>query len=452
MPGTIGRERFVEVADAALSLEGVDGVEVLFTHDWGGLTRFANGQIHQSTASEDTSLRIRVVTGGRVGVASTNAFSAEGARAAARNAKEMAEVSAPDPLWPGFAPPEEVARVERFDEATAEATPEARADAIGALLGEVANGFRAAGAFETRAVEQGLANSLGQVCFDATTLANLSTVVTGGEGGSGFAEQVVSVAGAIDPSALGARANDKAVRSAGATPIEPGDYTVVLEPAATSTLVTFLGWLGFGGREHVERRSALAGKDGQQVASPAVTIFDDPADPRTTGWGFDFEGTPHRRVDLIRDGVFLDAVYDRRTALQAGRGADATTGHALPAPNPEGPFPLHLFMEEGDASLEEMIRDTDRGLLVTRFHYANVVNPMDASITAMTRDGTFLIEHGEITRPVVNLRCTQSILEALAATSMVGNRAELSSEFFFSAARVPAIRVDAFTFSGVSDH
>jgi PmbA protein len=158
---------------------------------------------------------------------------------------------------------------------------------------------------------------------------------------------------------------------------------------------------------------------------------------------------PRQRVDLIRDGVFEGGVYDRRTAKEAGV---ASTGHGLPSPNPEGPFPLNLFMGTGSSSVQDMIEATEHGILVTRFHYSNVVNPIESSLTGMTRDGTFAISGGEITGPVRNLRFTQSIVDALAATSMIGDRAELASEFFFSASRVPALRVDAFNFSGVSDH
>ncbi|HSD49419.1 MAG TPA: metallopeptidase TldD-related protein, partial [Actinomycetota bacterium] len=147
--------------------------------------------------------------------------------------------------------------------------------------------------------------------------------------------------------------------------------------------------------------------------------------------------------------IFRDAVYDLRTAKQVGT---TTTGHALPPPNPEGPLPLNLFMEPGDSSVPEMIAATDRGLLVTRFHYSNVVHPVESTITGMTRDGTFLIERGEVTHPVRNLRFTQSILEALTNTTAIGRETELASEFFYSASRVPAIRVEGFHFSGRSDH
>jgi predicted Zn-dependent protease len=193
----------------------------------------------------------------------------------------------------------------------------------------------------------------------------------------------------------------------------------------------------------------FSGKAGERVAASSVSIRDDATAPDTIGIGFDFEGTPKRSVDLIREGVFVDAVYDRRTARRAGRDS---TGHGLPPPNPEGPFPLHLCMDTGDASVEEMVAATERGLLVTRFHYANVVNPIESTITGMTRDGTFLIERGEVVGPVRNLRFTQSAIGALAGVSMIGREAELASEFFFSASLVPALKVDAFHFSGVSDH
>jgi PmbA protein len=451
MPGPLGEDRFLEVAAGALDVTGPDGIEVVLLHEWGGLSRFANSEIHQSTASEDTSLRVRVVDAGRVGVAASNECTPEGARAAAASALEMARVATPDPFWPGLAPPAPIPQDRRFDEPTASCSPETRAETVAALVGRCEPGFVAAGAFETRAVEVALANSEGQRCWSASTQASISTVVTGGESGSGFAESFAGTVDEIDPEELGGRANAKAVRSQRAGELPAGRYAVVLEPSATATIIGFLAWIGFGGRAYIEGRSCLSGKAGQTVAAPAVSIWDDGSDPRTIGTNFDFEGTPKTRADLIRNGVFVDAVYDRRTAKQAER-AQGSTGHALLSPNPEGAFPLNLFMDPGDATTDEMVAATSRGLLVTRFHYSNVVNPIESSITGMTRDGTFLIEKGEIARPVRNLRFTQSILGALADVTMVGREPELASEFFFSASRVPALRIETFHFSGVSDH
>ena len=449
MTDQVGPDEIRRAAEAALELQGVDDVEVVVMHEWGGITRFAKSEIHQSTSREDTDVRVRVVSKGRVGVASTNDLSPGGASRAARSAKEMAEVVGPDPWWPGLAAAVDVPRVDRFHDSTAGSTPEERADAVAALIGKCAPGFTAAGAFETQAMEIAVANTQGQFCWEPITQASMTTVISGGDSGSGFAETFAGDVADIDPDVIGAVANDKAVRSQKPVVLEPGTYVTVLEPAATSTLVGFLAWVGFGGRDYLEGRSCFSGKQGQQVAVPAVSIIDDALDPHTIGAPFDFEGVPRPRVELIRDGVFLEAVYDRRTGKEAGRDS---TGHALPSPNPEGPFPLNLSMAPGDATLEQMIAATERGLLVTRFHYSNIVNPVESSITGMTRDGTFLIEHGEVVGPVMNFRFTQSILAALSDVSMIGSETELASEFFFSASRVPALKVDAFHFSGRSDH
>lgn len=449
MPGMVGPDAVREVAQAALDLPGADGVEVLFMHEWGGLTRFASSAIHQSTWREDTGIRVRVVCGGRVGVAASNDFSPAGARAAAQSAKEMADVVEPEPAFPGLAPPRPVPGREAFDETTAAATPERRAESVATLVAQCAPGFEAAGAFETIASELAIANTEGQFAWSPSTQASLTTVVTGGEGGSGFGEVFASRLGDVDAEAIGRRAAGKAVDSQGARDLDAGRYTVVLEPAAVSTLVGFLSWIGFAGRALLEGRSCLSGREGKQVASPLVTIYDDATSPLTLGASFDFEGTPKERIDLIRGGVFLDGVYDLRTARLAGK---ETTGHALPAPNPEGPFPLNLFMEPGTSTVDEMVATTERGLLVTRFHYSNIVHPIESTITGMTRDGTFLIEDGEIRHAVKNFRFTQSIIEALENTEMVGRDTELASEFFFSASRVPALKVNRFNFSGRSDH
>ncbi len=449
MPTMLGPDEARRVAAAALELPGADAVEVLFVHEWGGLTRFASSAIHQSTFREDTVLRARVAIGGRVGVSATNTFSPQGARRAAESALEMAKVVAPDPFFPGLAPPSPDQGSSRFDDATPATTPEARAEAIARLVSGCDDGLMAAGAFETMASEVAVVNTLGRSCWAPMSQASLTTIVTDRGGGSGFAETFSARVADIDAEAVGRRAVEKARASTSPIDLEPGRYTVVLEPAAVSTLIGFLASIGFGGRDLLEGRSCLSGKQGQAVAAPIVTIYDDATEPGTIGIPFDFEGVPRRRVDLIRDGVFVDGVYDLRIAKRAGK---ESTGHALPAPNPDGPFPLNLFMAPGDATVQEMIAATERGVLVTRFHYSNIVHPVGSVITGMTRDGTFLIEHGEVARPVRNLRFTQSILEALSNTTMIGRETELASEFFFSASRVPALRVEGFRFTGRSDH
>jgi len=382
-------------------------------------------------------------------VASTNEFTPQGAARAAAGARELAEVTSPDPLFPGLAPKADVPAKDAFDEATAGTTPEQRAEGVEAIVAQASDGFRAAGSYETGAAEIALLNSEGQFCYGPTTQASVTSLVSGGDGGAGYVEAWSVGAGGLDLEAIGRRAALKARESQAPRDLDPGRYEVVLEPAAVATLVAFLSYLGFGGRALAEGRSCLSGKEGQRVAADTITIADDVFAPGMPGAAFDFEGTPKRRVDLIRDGVFRDGVYDRRSARQAGK---ESTGHALPAPNPEGAFPLNVEMAPGDASVEDMVAATKRGVLVTRFHYSNVVHPLDSVITGMTRDGTWLVEDGEIRHPVKNLRFTQSILEALGGTEMVGRDTEMVSEFFFSASRVPALKLGSFHFTGRSDH
>ncbi len=450
MPDPIGSEQIRRIAEAALELPGADGVEVLAVHDWGGLTRFADSAIHQSTAREDTAVKVRVVAGGRLGVASTNDLTKEGAAGAARSALELAEMAAPDPVFPGLAPRAEVAEpADRFDVDTASTTPRARAEGVAALIGTLGEGFHAAGAHETVASEVAVATTEGQFCYAATSQATASTVVSGGDGGTGYAEAWSARIGDLDPEAVGRRAFEKARDSQEPRDLDPGRYEVVLEPPAVATLVAFLAYLGFGGRAISEGRSCFSGRIGEKLMNDRITIYDDALAPGTLGLPFDFEGTPKRRVDLVSEGVVMGGVHDRRSGKQEGV---PSTGHALPPPNPHGPFPLNLFLAPGDASVEDMIRDTERGLLVTRFHYSNVVHPKEAIITGMTRDGTWLVEDGEVRHPVKNLRFTHSIIDALRDVEAVGSDTELASEFFFSASRVPALQVSSFQFTGASDH
>jgi predicted Zn-dependent protease len=449
VPEPIGPEEARRVAQAALELPGAEGVEVLILHQWGGLTRFANSAIHQSTWKEDVSLRVRVVCGGRTGVAVSSDLSPRGARVAAASALEMADVAAPDPLFPGLAPGAPTPEKDGFDPSTADATPAARAEAVAEIIAQVGDGFRAAGAVETEAMEVALANSEGQFCFAPYTRAGATAVVSGGRGGTGAAESFAAAVKGVDPAAVGRSAFAKARDSQEPRDLPPGEYEVVLEPTAVATLVDFLAYLGFNGRALAEGRSALSGREGATVAAPAVSIVDDALDAGTVGLPFDFEGTPKRRVAIVEGGVFRQGVHDRRSAKEAGI---ESTGHGLPAPNPDGPFPLNMRLEPGDADPADMIAATGRGLLVTRFHYSNVLNPVDSTITGMTRDGTWLIEDGRIVGPVKNLRYTQSILQALTDVELVGRELRRSSEFTAGGTRVPHLKIARFNFSGASDH
>ncbi|MFN2231126.1 MAG: TldD/PmbA family protein, partial [Anaerolineae bacterium] len=243
---------------------------------------------------------------------------------------------------------------------------------------------------------------------------------------------------------------DKALRGRNPTEVEPGTYTVILEEDAVADMLFTLGRLGLGALSVQEGRSFMNGRFGQCITGEKITIWDDGHDTRGIVQPFDYEGVPKQRVTLIEEGIAKAVVYDSFTA---GREEGKTsTGHSLPAPNMIGPMPLNLFLAPGVASKGEMLASTERGVWVTRFHYTNPVHPVKAVLTGMTRDGTFLIEKGEITRPLKNLRFTQGILEAFAAASMLGAELKLIvAGWGGSATCVPALKIDGFRFTGTTE-
>jgi PmbA protein len=440
-------ERLLEVAEAAIAAGGADDAEALVIREAGGLTRFAASRIHQSTWREDVSVRLRlVVDGNRVGTATVHDLTPASVAAAARRAAEVARTMPPDPGYPGMPGPAVYPAAARFDEATAATDPATRAGLVAGVVRRLPAGVTAAGACETRELEIAVANLRGLRALDATTAASFSILADAGSG-TGWAEGAEPCLADLEVAALGERAARKAVDARDPRELAPGAYPVVLEPAAVATMVQFLGWLGFGAKAYDEGRSFLVGRLGQRVCSPLVTIVDDALAPDTIGVGFDFEGVPKRRVTLIDEGVAASLVYDFRAARRHGV---EPTGHGLPAPSAEGAYPMHLAMLPGGTPQAELVAGMERGLLVTRFHYTNLVNLMETTITGMTRDGTFWVEGGRVQGAVRNLRFTQSILEALSAVRAVGAETELASEDGYGAARAPALAIDRFNFSSAT--
>jgi PmbA protein len=442
-----GSERMLEVAEAALGTGGADDVEALVYRQAGGLTRFASSRIHQSAWREDLWVRVRVVVeGNRVGTATVHAADPGAVRATARRAAEVAGTMPPDPGYPGMPGPAAYPEAGHHDDATAAADPATRAGLVAGVIRRLPDGVAAAGACETRELEIALANTRGARAAGATTAASFSILADAGSG-TGWAEATEPALADLDVAALGERAARKAVDSREPRDLAPGTYPVVLEPNAASVMVQWLGWLGFGAKAYDEGRSFLVGRLGQRVCSPLVTIVDDATAADTIGVGFDFEGVPKRRVTLIDEGVAASLVYDFRAAT--GHGVEPT-GHGLPAPSAEGALPMHLSMLPGQTPLAGLVAGMERGLLVTRFHYTNLVNLMDTTITGMTRDGTFWVEDGRVAGAVRNLRFTQSILDALSSVRAVGSETELAAEDGYGAARAPALAIDRFAFSSAT--
>lgn len=442
---------------AQASAAGATEAEVLLTAGDSALTRFANSEIHQNVAETGTSLNLRFVIGKRIGVASSGRTDREGlarlvetAAAIARSAEELDDwVGLPGPAsarGSGGEAPHPTSRPARSS-GTADATPEFRAEAARAVIAAAdAAGVTAYGSFATTDETTVVANSLGTRVVETRSSAQLLTVHMSPDGGTGYAEAVAMDATTIDPAAIGREAAAKARATDRAQAIEPGDYPVVLEPYAVVDIMDMLGFVGFSGLAVEEGRSFY--EPGKRIGSELVSIVDDAADPAGLPMAFDYEGVAKRPVTLVDDGLCVDVVHDAQTGARAGI---QSTGHGLPAPNPYGPFPLSMVMAPGSASMEELIGGMERGLLVTRFHYTNVVHPKLAIITGMTRDGTFLVEDGKIVAPVRNLRFTQSYLDALAGVEAVGSERR-TLRGFLGAVVVPAVRIASWTFTGATEH
>lgn len=447
----IGSSRTELLLKRTLSLSSADETEAVLLGLDEQLTRFANNTIHQHVAETNRYVVVRAALGRRVGTAATNDLTDAGLERAVEAALAAARLRPEDPDFPGLPHPTPVPEIAAFDQATAACTPAERARAVGTVCqwAEEA-GCVAAGAFRTAVHEWAVANSRGLFAYHPATEADLTTVVMAGDG-SGFAQGASSRVADVDTVALGQEAIDKALRSRDPQPLEPGVYPVVLEPYAAHDLLETLA--GAAGAVAVqEGRSWMSGRHGESLMSPFISIWDDGRHPHGWPLPFDFEGLPRRRVTIVDQGVVGEAVYDRARAVREGR---ESTGHALPPVNPFnpwlnaarlGPVPLHPCMGSGDSTLEEMIASTQRGLYVTRFWYTRTVHPRQAVVTGMTRDGTFLIEHGELTTPVLDLRFTQSYVEALVGTEAVGRetRRAWTAPGILTA---PALKLAAFNFT-----
>ena len=427
--------------DKLLQASPAQQTEVIVTEWDNALTRFANNGIHQNVAERDVSVRVRVVKDGKTGVASINQLNDSAAANVLRRAVAIADLQPKGELVP-MPGPSKSKPIDAWSDATAAATPEERADFVEAICDKAKRaGLKAFGAFSTAAEQLAIANSLGIYHYQRSTDATVNSVVMG-EAGSGYADRGAIDVREINRDSLADEVIEKAQRNQNAQPIEPGTYEVVLEEYAVAEMLEFLSFIGFGALAAQEERSFM--RLGERITGENIDIWDDGLDGTGVPMSFDFEGVPKQRVDLIKKGVATGLVYDMQTARNAGR---ASTGHGLPAPNTEGPFAVNLFMAPGTTPKAELAGDIKRGIWVTRFWYVRVVEPKQSIITGMTREGTFLIENGKITRPVKDLRFTQSILEALNGTLAISKSTKLQIGEYIGASRVPAVRLKAFTFT-----
>jgi PmbA protein len=443
--------RALDLAERAVRAAEGDEADASVHVERSGFARFAASAVHQPTLIRDESVTVRVVRDGRVGCATTNRTDDEGLAAVARRAGEAADRSPVDPGYPGLQPPSAVPDVEGFDEETAAQTPEDQAEQAAAAIA-AAPDHGLYGYYTSGATEVAVASTTGHAVTQSTTDVSVLTLAAGDDV-SGYAEATSWRASEIDPATVAREAAEKAARTKGAGQIEPTTFRAVLEPYAISELLFYFGFTSLNALALLEGRSYLSGRVGEKLFSDGFTVWDDGLDPRGYPKAFDLEGVPKERVLIAEEGVARDVVWDRRTAKQAER---ESTGHGLSGPAQAfGPVPFNLALAGGDAaSVDELAERVGDGIYVTRLHYLGVVDPREGIITGMTRDGTFRIEGGKVTTPLVNLRFTTSF-PALAA-GLLGltedvtlvNRSDFYDERYPFGTLVPAVATDAFTIVG----
>ncbi len=439
------REILLDTCERVLALVGDRAeAEVTVTSGRSALTRFANSYIHQNVADAGQWARLKVVVDGRLATASTSRL-ATGLKDLVERALEAAQLRPVDPGWPGLAPPADAPESVAYDEETHVAPPDARAAVVEGFV-RAGDGLRltAAGFCSTGGHETAFANSAGQRLWSRTSHAMVEGIQRS-DALDGGAQQISARIADIDGAAAGRRAAEKARRPE-AEPIDvgPGEWEVILEPNCVTDILDFVTGHGFNAKHHAEGQSFV--RLGEAQLDPQVSIFDDATDPRSLGAAFDAEGTPRRRLDLVVGGVSAALCHDRRTARAAGLGVQST-GHAVGGGESAGPVPTHVFLEPGRRTLAEMIASVERGLLVTDLWYTRILDPKTTVVTGLTRNGTFLIEDGRVTRAVRNLRFTQSYVEALGPGNVlgIGNDARLAGE---KEHHSPTLHLKAWNFTG----
>jgi PmbA protein len=444
--------RALELAERAWRAAEGDEADALVHVEESGFARFAASEVHQPTLIRDETVTVRVVRDGRWGCAVTNRADEEGLRDAARRAAEAADRSPVDPGFAGLQEPGSAPAVEGFDEATAALTPEEQAEAAARAIGGAPD-FGLYGYYTSGVTGVAVASSKGHAASQRMTDVSVLALAASDDA-SGYAEATAWRAGDVDPAAVAREAAEKAARTRGGGELEAGTYRAVLEPYALSELLFYFGFSSLNALALLEERSYLSGRMGEQVFHPSFSLWDDALDPRGLPKAFDLEGVPKQRVKLVEEGVARNVVWDRRTAKQAGNGR-VSTGHGLSAPAQSfGTIPFNLSLAGGDASTEELVERVGEGIYVTRLHYLGVVDPREGIITGMTRDGTFRIEGGKITEPLVNLRFTTSFpdlaakLLGLSRDVTLVNRSDFYDERYPYGTLVPAAATEAFTIVG----
>ncbi|HEX6048883.1 MAG TPA: TldD/PmbA family protein [Gemmatimonadaceae bacterium] len=440
----LSRDEARSLIERIVKMSKAESVQVNIGGGYSANVRFADNQMSTAGGITNFTVVIQSSFGKKHAVVTTNDISDEALRRAVESSEKLARLAPDDPEAMPALPPQQYQEVNAYFDSVANLTPGDRAKAALTALepARKAGDLATAGFLVTNAFSTALGNDKGLFAYHRSTNANYTVTVRTTDGtGSGWAGGEHNDWNQVDIAGLSQRAIEKAKVSRSPVAIEPGRYTVILEPQAVGDLVQLFG--GYvAARQADEGRSPFSkqgggNKIGEKIVDERVTLLADPFDPRILAQPFDGEGFPLGKQVFVENGVLKQLYYSRFWAQKQGK-------------TPTG-GPTSFIMSGGDATVEDMIKSTERGVLVTRLWYLREVDPRTILYTGLTRDGTFLVENGKITKALKNFRFNESPLFMLNNLEMLGRPVRLAGTEGGGAVVVPAIKVRDFNFTSLSD-
>ena len=431
------------ILDKVVALSTADECTATLSGSTTGNIRFALNDVSTSGIVDNTELAVQVAFGKRVGTATINEFNDAALERVVRRAEDLARLAPENPEFMPAIGKQAYRPTDTFSAATAAITPQFRANvAAESIAPSKADDLVAAGFLEDSQSFVAFANSNGNFGYQTATNADYTCTVRTADGsGSGWVGRNLGDIGQFDASRDIRTAVRKASASANAKALEPGKYTVILEPHAAAGLISFMMNF-FDARRADEGRSFLSKKGGgnklgEQVFDPRVSIWADPWDAEAPVMPWDNDGLPRQRMAIIDKGKIAALNYSRYWAKQQGQPETATPGN--------------LLMSGGDKSTADLVRGTEKGILVTRTWYIRMVDPQTVLLTGLTRDGTFYIENGEIKYPLKNFRFNESPVIMLNNIDELGKPIRVSGDESRFTMMIPPMRLRDFTFTSLSD-
>ncbi|ARS36924.1 TldD/PmbA family protein [Pontibacter actiniarum] len=433
----LSKEEAQAILKKALSFSKADECEITLNGNVGGNIRYARNEVSTSGSEENVSMAVESRFGKRSGVATINEFDDKSLEKVIRRSEEIARLAPESPEYIELLGPQKyIVTKEHFD-STAKVDPAYRAEAAAKSIKAAADkGLTAAGFLEHYTNFTAKMNNKGLFAYHPSTSVDFSVTMRTDDGtGSGYVTQDYSDISKLDTGKASQIAADKAANSRNAKALEPGKYTVILEPAASIDLLQNM-FFNMDQRAAEEGRSFLskAGgktKVGEKLIDERITVYSDPNNLEVPSSPFAGDGRPQQKVTWIDKGVVKNLYNTRYWASNKG---------AVSVPPPG-----NVIMEGGNESIEDMIKNTKRGILVTRLWYIRAVDPQTLLYTGLTRDGTFYIENGKVMYPVKNFRFNES------PVIMLNNLESLGKPQRISGSLIPPMKIRDFTFTSLSD-